>query len=109
MQVKVHEGTTRHDQASLCLSCRHATVVKGHRLEEQLVFCDLLYGGNNRIRFPVASCSGFASRTHPTIREMEEIAWVLRTDPNRKPIGFVAARDLKPEDRYVLPEDEQPW
>jgi hypothetical protein len=36
---------------------------------------------------------------------MEDIAWVLRTDPARKRIGFVQARQLKPKDRYVLPDD----
>jgi hypothetical protein len=34
---------------------------------------------------------------------MEEIAWVLRSDAKTKQIGFVPARKLKPEDRYVLP------
>jgi len=38
---------------------------------------------------------------------MEEIAWVLRTDPRRNQIGFVKARELKPRDRYVLPEDDE--
>jgi hypothetical protein len=37
---------------------------------------------------------------------MEEIAWVLRTDPRRNHIGFVHARELKPRDRYVLPDDD---
>jgi hypothetical protein len=36
---------------------------------------------------------------------MEDLAWVLRTDAHRKHIGFVQARDLKPRDRYVLPDD----
>jgi hypothetical protein len=36
---------------------------------------------------------------------MESIAWVLRTDASRKRIGFVRARDLKPADRFVLPDE----
>jgi len=36
---------------------------------------------------------------------MEEIAWVFRSDPGRR-IGFVHAKDLKPEERYVILDDE---
>ena len=49
---------------------------------------------------------GLDRRNHPSIREMEGIAWVLRTDSNRKHIGFVRSRDLEPADRFVLPDDE---
>jgi hypothetical protein len=38
---------------------------------------------------------------------MEEIAWVLRTDARKNQIGFVQARELKPEHRYVIPEDDE--
>jgi len=39
------------------------------------------------------------------LREMEEIAWVLRSVPRKGQIGFVEARKLKPVDRYVLPDE----
>ena len=44
-------------------------------------------------------------RTHPSVSEMEEIAWVLRSDPKRNQVGFVRASALKPRDRYVLPDE----
>ena len=37
---------------------------------------------------------------------MESIAWVLRTDANRRHIGFVRSRDLEPGERFVLPGDD---
>lgn len=40
-----------------------------------------------------------------SIREMEEIAWVLRSDPRRNEIGFVKASKLEPQERYVLPDE----
>jgi hypothetical protein len=46
-----------------------------------------------------------ADRRHPTLREMEDLAWVLRTDSRRRKIGFVQARELKPGLRYVLSDD----
>jgi hypothetical protein len=36
---------------------------------------------------------------------MEEIAWVLHSDPTRNRAGFVRASALKPKDRYVLREE----
>jgi hypothetical protein len=46
-------------------------------------------------------------RRHPSIREMEDLAWILRTDATRKQIGFIQARKLEPKDRYVLPCDDE--
>jgi hypothetical protein len=40
------------------------------------------------------------------VYEMEDIAWVLRTDARKNHIEFVRARDLKPRDRPgVLPDE----
>jgi len=44
-------------------------------------------------------------RTHPALREMEEIAWILRSDPHRNQIGFVRSCRLPDEERFVLRED----
>ncbi len=106
MHIKIRGATVREGEPSLCLTCRHATVVQGITLREQLIECDRLSSKNCRISFSVSSCTGYANRCVPSLREMEEIAWVLRTDPRRKQVGFVHARDLGPRDRYVLAEEE---
>jgi hypothetical protein len=36
---------------------------------------------------------------------MEEIAWVLRSDPHRNQVGFVRSNRLSDAERYVLDED----
>jgi hypothetical protein len=36
---------------------------------------------------------------------MEDIAWVLRSDPLRNRVGFVRSSKLSDEERYVLEED----
>jgi hypothetical protein len=51
------------------------------------------------------SCSDYVSRQHPSLREMEETAWILRTDAKRHRVGFVPSKDLKPKERFVLEED----
>jgi hypothetical protein len=60
---------------------------------------------NNRITSAVSSRSGYADRRQASIREMEEIAWVLRSDPKKNTAGFVKPSDLKENDRFVLPDD----
>jgi hypothetical protein len=99
MRLKIRGGTVEHGQPSLCLTCRYATIVKGQRLRDEIVECSRL---GERVRFPVSSCNGYIDRTHPTIREMEDVAWVLRSDPHRNTIGFVKASKLKADERYVL-------
>jgi hypothetical protein len=105
VRIKVRGGTIAEDQRSLCETCRWATIVRGARLREEIVECSELSYRNRQIRFPVASCSRFVNHTHPTIREMEETAWLLRSDPHRKQIGFVHASRLSEEERYVIEED----
>ena len=102
MRVKVRGGTVEHGQPTLCLSCRSATIVKGPRLRDEIVECSRLIA---RITFPVSSCNSYINATHPTIREMEETAWVLRSDLRRNEVGFVKASKLKPQERYVLPDE----
>jgi len=36
---------------------------------------------------------------------MEEIAWILRSDPRRNQAGFVHSSKLTDDERYVLQED----
>ena len=99
MRIGIRGGTAHHGEPSLCLSCRWATIVKGARLHEEIVECGELFGGRNRITFRVTSCTGYSDRRRASLREMEEIAWVLRADPSRKTAGFVPARELRTKDR----------
>jgi hypothetical protein len=105
MRLRVEGGTARHDQPSLCLSCRYAAVVKGLSLRHEIVKYRRLSEPHNRVAFPVTFCNGYIERGHPSIGEMQEITWVLRSDPKRNRVGFVRASDLKPKERRVLPDE----
>jgi hypothetical protein len=102
MRVKIHGGTVDHGEPSLCETCRFATVARGRTLREQLVFCGRMPFTERRVSFAVTSCSEYSDRRQPSLWHMEEIAWVLRSDPRRKTIGFVEARNLKDDERHVL-------
>jgi hypothetical protein len=104
MHLKIRGGTANSGEPSLCLTCRFATVVKGQRLREEIVECNRL-SDHSRITFSVSFCTGYADRRHASLREMEEIAWVLRSDPRRHEIVFVKASKLEPQERYVLPDE----
>lgn len=96
MRLKIRGGTVQHGESSLCVTCRHATIVKGQSLREEIVRCDRLSTGHDLVRFPVTFCSGYSDRRQPSLREMEDLAWILRTD---------AMLPLQP----TRPGDEVPW
>lgn len=106
MRVKIQGGTTAGDgQSPLCQTCRYATIVKGPALRDEIVECVSLASGHNRITFPVIRCSSYSDRRQPSLHDMEEIAWILRTDARRTSIGFVRASTLRERERHVLFED----
>jgi hypothetical protein len=105
VRIKIRGGTVDHGQQSLCESCRWATVIRGHKLGDEIVECDQLSYRNRRVVFPVMSCSRYSDRQLASVREMEEIAWILRSDPHRNQVGFVRSNRLTDDERYVLEED----
>jgi hypothetical protein len=105
VRIKVRGGTVDHGQSSLCESCRWSTVIRGTRLGEEIVECSELSYRNRRVPFAVSSCTRYANRNSASVREMEDIAWILRSDPHRNQVGFVRSARLADEERYVLEED----
>lgn len=106
MRIKIRGGTVQHGEAPLCHTCRHATIVRGAGLRDEVIECAQLSRPHHRITFPVTSCSTYVSAQHPSLREMEEIAWVLRSDMKKNTIGFVRASDLAPKHRFVLADED---
>ena len=102
MRVKVRGGTANLGEPSLCLTCRHATIVKGATLRDEIVECAQLSYGRNRIAFRVTTCTEYADRRLPSLRAMEEIAWVLRSDVKNNEVGFVKRSELTRRERFVL-------
>jgi hypothetical protein len=78
---------------------------RGASPSQEIVECSQLSEGRGRVPFPVTSCTDYADRRLPSLYHMEDIAWVLRSDANRKQIGFVRARDLKPRERVWIDEE----
>lgn len=94
--MRVHKGTPRHDGPSLCETCRHATIVQGLSLNDDIVECSELSSSlrGNRITFTVTACSSYLDRRRPTLNMMREIAWELRTDQSGQKIGFMSPDEI---------------
>ena len=104
MRFKIRGGTANHGEPPLCATCRCATIAKGPRLRDEIVECSRL-SERATITFPVVSCTGYSDKRLPSIHEMEETAWVLRSDPRRNHLGFVHASRLTAKDRYTIPDE----
>jgi len=105
VRIKIRGGTVNHGEPSLCETCRWSTVIRGAKLGDEIVECDQLSYRNQRVPFPVVSCTRYSDRRLASVKEMEDLAWILRSDPHRNEVGFVRSSRLTDEERYVLDED----
>lgn len=105
MLFKVYGGTQLNEGDALCDTCRHARIVRGRRLEEEIVFCDAIVMQPVRITFKVASCSSYLDDREPSYQELCEKAWILRPATQRRPAGFVRAAELRGEEARRLLSD----
>jgi hypothetical protein len=94
MHLKIHGGTAPGSSDSLCHTCRHATIVRGARMSEEVIECYKL-NEHTRITFAVKSCTKYSDAAMPSLGDMEDIAWILRTDAKRHQVGFVRPRDSR--------------
>ncbi len=95
MQIKVYDGTIKNSGSSLCATCRHATIMRGRRLDEEMVQCNAMPMSNIRVTFKVTSCSSYNDVRQPTYLEMLEDAWILQPASKRRPAGFIRASELR--------------
>jgi hypothetical protein len=90
------KGGTPEGCESLCRTCTQGHIIIGFRATEEEVFCRFFYI-EREIRFPVRECTFYEDKRLASKRDMEEIAWTLRsttTKPNQN-LGFVSAAQLQ--------------
>jgi len=106
MRMKVYAGTPSQSEESLCERCRHSTITRGRRLDEEIVRCEAIPMTRPLvITFPVASCTAYTDADLPSYSELFEKAWILKPHDGRRPAGFVRASDLPFEERVRLARD----
>ena len=100
MRFKVHNGTQSNAESSMCSTCRHSTIVRGCRLDEEIVVCRGLSMKGIRVTFKVSSCSSYSDQRLPTYMELLEDAWVLQPGTKRRPAGFVRGSELRDKEIF---------
>jgi hypothetical protein len=84
------------DYLGLCGSCRHgslATTVGG----SILVRCDWF---DWNVLEPIAICSKYDDRRLPSIHDMRQTAWILKTNADKTAIGFVSNEQWRKSKDY---------
>ena len=95
MLIKIYGGTRPQGSENLCETCRCSRIVRGHRNDEEIVFCDAMAMHPVQIRFKVTSCSDYIDAREPTYHELLEKAWVLTPGSRRRAAGFVKGSELR--------------
>jgi hypothetical protein len=91
--IKIKGGTPQ-GSGTLCQTCSYGHLIKGFRATEEEVFCRYFYL-EREIRFPVSECTFYEDRRLASKKEMEDIAWILRTDMPRRRVGFISPEQLR--------------
>jgi hypothetical protein len=71
---------------NLCLTCHHATVLRGNSHSHLNIFCDVTFD-SVVVQFPVLECSSYLPKRTNDIERMEKIAWHIKPSAGR--MGFV--------------------
>lgn len=99
MHVKVHGGTVRHGDSSLCNTCCHSKIIRGETLNERIVECSASTMTGLIIPFRVTFCSAYHDSRQPSYSDMVRMAWILTPHGTKKrPAGFVRGDDLTPRE-----------
>src|SRR6267142_1030081 len=106
--IKVKGGTPQ-DSDTLCRTCSYGHIIKGFRATEEEVYCRYFYL-EREIHFPVSECTFYEDRRLACKREMEDIAWILRTDMPRRHVGLISPEQLREleAEAAVLPAANDP-
>jgi hypothetical protein len=98
--IRIQNGTPRGTE-SLCDSCYWAHIQKGYAESEETVLCAFLRPAR-LMPFKVRACTDYNDKRIPSKRDMEDIAWIIRTkDINRK-VGFSPEDELSEEQKEEL-------
>ena len=82
----------------LCKTCTFSTCATFDD-NTRAVYCSQL---DTRLSKRVSECNRYKKKGEPTVWDMKEIAWVLRTEKSGRAIGFARPRDLRDKERDDL-------
>lgn len=83
MKLKMQPGMS----GSLCVSCRMGQTIT-YENGDRAIYCHEFAYRAPRIVKPVVQCTAFQEKNTASMRQMEDIAWTLRTNKRGEAIGF---------------------
>lgn len=98
------KGQTPQGGKSACLTCKHASVVRGQNCEERVLCGAGMFNPNGLVRFKVAECAAFYPMNVPWKYEMEQMAWIIEAR-HRGPKGFEQPEPSEMEVVITKPKD----
>lgn len=90
ISLTVRKGTAVGQQ-SLCRTCRHAHIQLGYSESDEEIRCGYFNEGPRLVPFAVSNCTDYLSKLLPTLREMEEMAFVIDLKKGNQIAGFAGA------------------
>jgi hypothetical protein len=103
--IRIRTGTPK-GSASLCNSCYWAHIQRGFAESEEVVLCAFLRQAR-LIPFKVSQCTDYNDKRIPSKRDMEDIAWIIRTKDVNRPMGFAQneENEIEEGDVEIVPAD----
>jgi hypothetical protein len=102
MRIKIHGGTPINGGDNLCESCNHSRIIRGRRVDEELIVCEASAASPARVTFKVTSCTDYQDCKLPSYWELVQQAWILRPQNGKRPAGFVRASELRHDEFHQL-------
>ena len=93
--IRIRSGTPQRSQ-SLCNSCYWAHIQRGFAESEEVVLCAFLRQARS-VPFKVSQCTDYNDKRIPSKRDMEDIAWIIRTKDVNRAVGFASQKEVDGE------------
>lgn len=98
MDISLRWDKTR--SGHLCRSCKFSHVRKSG--EQEMIICQQTSRPHDLVKRPVESCSDYYPRDSTSLAAMQQIAWTVSTDRDKKHIGFKPPKREKGENPEYL-------
>lgn len=98
INLKVQNGTPLSDGKVLCLSCRAATSCRDQN-GRSYIRCHVFERG---VRGRIVECSSYQNKATPSLHDLYEMSWILRTDSKREQIGFKPYKDMDSSEKNKI-------